>query len=396
MKPIIESSIKYIAKKTTKDVIKQRQLSNFFMNMVNMIDVRSTINRKISLKHDFKEYKKISKKYKIYNKEWYFPNNYYGIANNLYKYSGYNSEIKGCIEHGLMFGSNVLSKFEVNNNILPAMITLSDYRKKYLEKVSNKLIFKIGPYIHYAKDFYDNKNIIEEKIKNGKTLLVFPSHSIDNVYSNYDINKFIEKLKDIHIYYNFSTVFICLYWADIKNGLDNIYKKHGFNVVTAGYREDPMFLSRLKTLINLSDYTVSNNVGTHIGYCIYLKKPHYIIKQDIKLSSRTKKDYLFEFKDRDLNSYKSDTEEIFGAFAKITPYITQDQVEICNKYWGFNEIKSQDQIRYILEFCDYLFNTMHSKNKKIDHIVEEYIVNNQKNNNVQLIIDCWKNYKIYK
>ena len=56
MKPIIESSIKYIAKKTTKDVIKQRQLSNFFMNMVNMIDVRSTINRKISLKHKGRNY----------------------------------------------------------------------------------------------------------------------------------------------------------------------------------------------------------------------------------------------------------------------------------------------------------------------------------------------------
>lgn len=393
MNPIIENSIKFIAKKTTKNIVKQKQLSNFLMNMVNMMDIKSTINRKTSLKYDFKDYKKISKKYKIYNKEWYFPNNFYGIANNLYTYSRYNFAVKACIEAGMDFGNNA-SKFEIYNPILPTMITFSDYRKEYLEQVSDKIVFKIGPYIHYANDFYDNKKLAEEKMKNGKTLLVFPSHSIENIYSQYDINKFIEKIKNISKLYNFNTVLVCLYWADIQKGIDEIYKKHGFNIVTAGYRENPMFLSRLKTIIKLSDYTISNDIGTHVGYCIYLKKPHYIIRQNIEYDAKTNKHYLLEFKDRDLSSYEKDVEEIRKSFENPVFNISKNQQEICNKYWGFDEIKSPEQIRYILEFCEYLFNQIHVKNKKIELALEEYMINSKTDKNIQLIIkEEIENYK---
>lgn len=48
-------------------------------------------------------------------------------------------------------------------------------------------------------------------------------------------------------------------------------------MTTAGHQLDINFLNRLKTIILLSDYTCSNSIGTHTGYCVYLGKPHLVI-----------------------------------------------------------------------------------------------------------------------
>ena len=70
-----------------------------------------------------------------------------------------------------------------------------------------------------------------------------------------------------------------LYYQDILNGDAAIFEDAGFVVVTCGYREDCHFLERQRTLIKLADFTMSNSIGTHVGYCVYMGKPHYSFKQ---------------------------------------------------------------------------------------------------------------------
>ena len=86
-------------------------------------------------------------------------------------------------------------------------------------------------------------------------------------------------------------------------------------VVTAGYIMDPLFLSRLKSIIQLSDLTMSNNVGTHLGYCIYLNKPHWIVRQKIGNTSHNQKHLERELNQREIHekaSYESEIDKIFS------------------------------------------------------------------------------------
>ena len=88
-----------------------------------------------------------------------------------------------------------------------------------------------------------------------------------------------------------------IYYKDILN---NIYPKYfedaGFKIVTAGNLYDINFLSRLKLIIQLADFTASTSIGTHTGYCVYLNKPHFLIKQKIKISKDDKTSKI-EFRD---------------------------------------------------------------------------------------------------
>lgn len=330
-------------------------------------------NIRRSKKRDiFSDYEYIVNIEKQLCKEAYIFNDFYGIATQIKLYSGYKKSIKACIEHGVYFG-NYTDKKEYKNSGLPAVITLSNQRYKHLRKVTDKPIFTIGPYIHYCDGIYDEREINNIKSKLGKTLLVFPVHSVDKVKAEYDIDSFINDIRKFRNSKRFDNVIVCLYWKDIQLGRHKKYIEEGFKITTAGHRSSKLFLRRLKTIINLADYTLSNSVGTHIGYCIYMNKPHIIINQKTSYSGDTEKDLKKEFDRGENYEYYSKLEkgEIIEAFKEYKTEISKEQLSIVDKYWGINEIKSKDEIREILLFCQYVF----TESSKIDN---EFI-NNAKN-----------------
>ena len=89
---------------------------------------------------------------------------------------------------------------------LPAVLTYGTVRNDMLrKKKSKKLIFKIGPYIKYANQLLTDDEIKNIKKKNGKTLLVFPTHSVDRVETEFNYNGFINEIKTFKERYNFKT-----------------------------------------------------------------------------------------------------------------------------------------------------------------------------------------------
>lgn len=204
--------------------------------------------------------------------------NFYGFDFILSKYIN-KSRIKSHItnEHGFIFSSFVSDYYTPKNIVL----TFSDYREELLkEQYSNKLnIVKIGPYIHYADSILSSEKTENIKNKLGNTLLVFPFHSIDGVLSSFDTDGFIERIEGYKAKNNFDTVLVCLYWKDIQIGRAEEYIRRGYKVTTAGHINDIYFLNRLRAIIELSDFVVSNEVGTYIGYCLCLKKEIRLINQ---------------------------------------------------------------------------------------------------------------------
>ena len=121
------------------------------------------------------------------------------------------------------------------------------------------------------------------------------------------------------------------YLDELKNGFASAYEKAGFKVTTAGHQLDINFLNRLKTIISLADYTCSNSVGTHTGYCTYLGIPHLIINP---AESLDKVNLLW----RNLwKVYEGKTEDDI-----------REQRCVARKYWGFDFVKTKDEMRSLL------------------------------------------------
>lgn len=289
---------------------------------------------------------KLSKPIVFYPHSPIKDSNFYGVYKDLLEYS-LLMNIDSSIEHGLYLGSYV-PKASMTSTV-KSIITFSKNREIHLKNHGfSKPIYTIGPYIHYAKDLYSVNQVRQEKKKWGKILLVFPSHSIKGMYSEFNIAEFINEISKRSV--GFDTTFICLYYEDIlKNNFVEDYKNAGFKIVTAGHKYDTYFLRRLKYIINLSDFTLSNAVGTHIGYCIYLNKPHLLIHQKIThhyTSDRSIGEFRNKRQTRDL--YR-ENEIIREAFMEESQDITSNQLKVANYFWGFDQIKTRGELNELLK-----------------------------------------------
>lgn len=291
----------------------------------------------------------------IFDYEWlaqpipYYPmekvieNNYYGIGKILRDYVSSYKCLDSYIEHGVFLGS-LIHPWEDEWNV-SSIITCSRIRKNYIVKARpDKKVITVGPYIHYATPYYLLPELNRIKNQLGRVLLVFPSHSVKNVSVDYDIDQFIDFIESIK--HNYDTVLVSLYWLDVLNKIIcNKYLSKGYRIVTAGNRFDMDFLSRLKSIMQLADDTISNSVGTHVGYCIYLDKPHYIFQQDIhyKAVSKVEEERFHNVRSKEdfLITAEKEEKEIEYAFRVFTPgKISVEQIQVVDKYWGISEIKT--------------------------------------------------------
>ncbi|MFC4409987.1 hypothetical protein ACFOZY_05980 [Chungangia koreensis] len=288
-------------------------------------------------------FKELSSDLRLYSNFFYKENSLYGndkAVDNALKGKLKHSDY---IEHGYYFGNHVqIGTYNIDSNI----ITYSYQRVKHLENKfkesnankENRKVVTIGPYINYSVGLMKIKNKEEIKEKYGKILLVFPSHSIEGVSYKYNTEDFIKEIEKISL--DFDNVFVCMYWKDIQDQRYLEYEKKDFKVVTAGHRNDPNFLGRLKDIIDLSDMTISNTVGTHIGYCVARNKPHYLFNQFQKLEGERVEE---EFKERKNQNYvkirDEEIEEVIDAFSNLSYIITEKQRLVVEKYWGKNEVK---------------------------------------------------------
>ena len=297
------------------------------------------------------DYKELSNVLPYCPSDIVIDNNLYGITYWLKRYAGISTtyNLDAYIEHGIFFGSLVRTDQKIWN--VSNIITFSIIRKKHLlSNDINKRVITIGPYIHYAEPILESTTFKRLKQKLGKVLLVFPSHSIIGVDSVFDQDLFIQKIEEVKK--DFDTVIVSLYWVDAQNeDIVNKYKKNNYLITTAGHRFDINFLSRLKTIIELSDFTMSNSVGTHIGYCIYLKKPHFVYEQNINnigKNNKLQKHFDAVRNEEELCSEQIEKSEILLCFNKIINHITSEQYKIIDKYWGVGQIKSPKELMDIL------------------------------------------------
>lgn len=277
-------------------------------------------------------------------------NNLYSQAHSIKKFAGIKGDLQAYIEHGLFWGGMVHQDeyYWYTNRI----ITFSESRKKDIaaKGITDEVIC-IGPYIHYADTLYSPEEMKKLKGELGKTLLVFPSKSILNIESKYDVDEFIKEVKRYGV--DYQTTLVSLYYLDTKNKeITDAYEAHGFRIVTAGHRYDHNFLARQRAFIELSDMTMGNEVGTHVGYCIHLNKPHYLFSQTLERVGTNTKEL-----ERELSLYEAEEDtrrnaekaEVAEAFSNYTPdEISDYQRLVIDKYWGTSSVKTKEELKLLV------------------------------------------------
>ena len=263
-----------------------------------------------------------------------------------------DENIHALFEHGIQLTDYCNDFFRVHE--YEPSIVPSQYRVEVLKKQKNyNGSYAIGPYIHYAKSLLNSDEFNEEKERLGKTLLVFPSHSIEGLVSSFDYEIFCDEIKNLSS--DFDSVRICMYYKDVNLKRFKPYQKKGFEIITAGHFHDYNFMPRLKSIIETSDMTMSNEIGTHLGYCIYLNKPHFLFNNQDTTYKEEKNGENSELMVKHYNISEKkkinneNIENIKKYFSKFETKITANQYELIKYLWGFDEIKTPEELNNIFQ-----------------------------------------------
>lgn len=282
------------------------------------------------------------------------PSNWgYGHEHWLKRYAGYEGDIFATIEHGVYFGDQVLG---YGNPIheewqIGSIITYGNYRGELLRKAyPNNHIYTIGPYINYAPT---NKAFLLElqtKLDNSKrTITLFPAHSVETARRVFDHGSLIEKTLEYARKAECENKMVCLRLIDCESALARRYQEAGFEVVSCGL-SSPGFLPRQRAILECSDVTLSNDLGTHVGYSLALGKPHYAIDPiGIDIIDEGLKD-LNVLNIDTLRRQKDEFAAIFEADTSCS--VSQAQKEFVEYYWGVSAKRDSATVCNILQECE--------------------------------------------
>lgn len=282
----------------------------------------------------------------------------YSLGYSLRRYSGYQGLLYCASEHGLPAGS-LKDTTEYKDNDRKVVLVMSKDRREFLQKHTDKLLIPIGPsMLPYCENIYSD--FVMEAIKHnlGKTLLVFPQHSCGDsecMPAEENLMEYVNRYVSKH---GIDTVLVCLYYEDIYRGEHIRYQKAGWVPVTAGHKYNLDFGYCLKTIINLSDCVLTQGYGSSAIYSIFLNKPvHYISGNRGRIIANKGS---FEDKNPWMEPYEEALQRLADSENEVDSKLQWDWA---NKIYGFNEVKSPEQMRQLLQLTKELehYKTVNSK-----------------------------------
>ncbi len=314
----------------------------------------------------------VAKDRPLSSSEIHLPNDFYGNATILKEYAQFPPEyqIKAVIEHGLSLGD---SAWDADVNApLPGIFCWGEHRYPVFRRRTGKALFAIGPIMSYASHYLDEETLNSEKRRLGRSLLAAPEHSSHWIQPHFDIDEYCRVLEDLGK--QFDTVRICLGWKDILLGLAEEFTRHGFECVTAGHMYDPLFVPRLKSIIELATTTTTFKAGTFVGLSVLMGKPLFMTKTDYKYLAESDEILKRDLCPRSEEFHKS-ANEISAAFSEPRSDISEEQFEIVDRYWGISQHKDISEMQSLLQVTEDMYSSgrifyMSNTNVQVEHALD--------------------------
>ncbi len=290
----------------------------------------------------------------------YYPivrnNRLYGDEFLLRTYAGLSRPLYAIIEHGLYFGNNTARVGLKHEWELGTILTSGLYRKNLiLKNFPDYYCAAIGPMIHYASVNTEFKERLFDGLdSNSRTLLFFPIHGNEKFSPVYDTEKSIRKIIEIANRWDCKNIIISVFLNDMAmfdGVVQTLRAKDRIKIASSGDRYNENFLRNQRAMIDSADITVSNCLGTHLGYCVYLGKQHILFPQDFSYEGDEKvRDEDFGATNRSRNwenDFEKETMEFRHLFDGTHDDITKVQYDTCKFYWGFDMTKTPEEIKAI-------------------------------------------------
>ncbi len=265
---------------------------------------------------------------------------YYGYLTEIFNYAGLKANNLLAVD-GMSHGISFVKDGEYlppgrGNYITQGISSISHIRKK----MPGIPIFPLGPYIHYAEPYYSKAEARKIIDKYGKILLFFPAHTWEKTQMDFDFDMFLDSMFDRYGT-EYDSLFMCIYWNDLPNVKLAKRNQERVNIISAGSRGSQYFVRRLKSFIQLSELVVSNEIGTHIGFCVYENKPLCIWPcEDSIINPRLNDDHKKSLSEARIRFQKAFPLDMNGDIG--------EQNRLCNYYWGFDRVRSKEDTRLIL------------------------------------------------
>lgn len=262
-------------------------------------------------------------------KRSYSENTLYGYASSMMQYAGLSNEelfYFPLLLHGVPYNDDFdTSRFGFHNSFI---FQGKADTEKVLKRYPSKIIYIVGPYIYYSDDYYDDAKIRDIKNSWGRTALLFLNHSVEGLSAKLQIDKKIKFIKD-NIKSQYDTYLVCVYCMDAEQIQSENINSEQIKLVSAGYKLDPMFSSRLKTILSLSDDVFFDGFSSSIGYAYLLKKGVYSIGPSNNNGNKNR-----------INTFNS-------LFCTNSINTDEERRIFVENYWGISEIKTKEEIKNI-------------------------------------------------
>ncbi len=250
------------------------------------------------------------------------------------EYAGYPSwlSLYAYSDHGI--GNPEVEKHELENNA-PVMFVFCDEKLANYKNQSSKPCYKVAqPLIWWRKQH----NITQAK--DAKGTIAFPSHSTPDSNCLFDVDKYVDELKQLPE--DMQPVCVCLFMSDVDNGLYKKFIERGIPVYTAGNVWDIRFVERYYNILRHFKYATSNFFGSYIFYSVEIGIPFSILGEKVSFYNVSNKNLPLGVEDI------SKCEAASDIFRGIHREITEGQMAFVNRYINDEDCLSRKEMRRLL------------------------------------------------
>jgi hypothetical protein len=277
----------------------------------------------------------------LYPARPFWTSNIYGFGKWIRVYGFYPPILPLCVytDHGP--GEDDLAPYDHElNSSSPVQLYHSIGNVRKWRRISKKPCFVIhSPFVFARKKLKINYDC------NSKGSIFFVAHSTPDNNDNKTPEHYHRELLELPD--RFLPITICLHIHDVVKGLDNQYRKYGYDVLTAGDSLDPNFTENFYKIVSKHKYALSNTFGSYglyttemgMPFGLYGSEPDYENVSDPNIPSgkySIYKDY----------SYFKKAQILFGQLPSDS--VSDEKIKFSRYYLGLDYGVGRFEMAYIL------------------------------------------------